>query len=63
MTKPFTTVHDLANGLADGAYSSVELTKHVLDRIAQAQNNAFVTLTTDSALATAAKQDHARIRS
>ncbi len=60
MTKPFTTVHDLANGLADGAYSSVELTKHFLERIAQDQNNAFVTLTTDSALATAAKQDHAR---
>ena len=45
MTKPFTTVHDLANGLADGAYSSVELTKHFLERIAQDQNNAFVTLT------------------
>ncbi|NKC00911.1 MAG: Asp-tRNA(Asn)/Glu-tRNA(Gln) amidotransferase subunit GatA [Pseudomonadales bacterium] len=57
---PFTTVHELADGLASGAYSSVELTKDFLERIEQDQSNAFVTVTAETALKSAAEQDQAR---
>ena len=56
---PALTVAGLARGLARGEYSSVELTRACLDRIAVGQPalNAFVTVTAESALASAAAAD------
>lgn len=52
----------LAAGLASGDYSSVELTRHYLERIARLDGglNSFVTVCEDSALAQAAEADAAR---
>jgi len=62
MSAPAATVAELARGLAEGRYSSVELTKSYLERIAAAQPglNAFVTITGESALAAAAAADATR---
>ncbi|MFO0511726.1 MAG: Asp-tRNA(Asn)/Glu-tRNA(Gln) amidotransferase subunit GatA [Gammaproteobacteria bacterium] len=56
---PAPTVAGLARGLAQGEYSSVELTRACLARIAAGQPalNAFVTVTGESALAAAAAAD------
>ena len=59
---PAPTVAGLARGLARGEYSSVELTRACLARIAAGQPalNAFVTVTGESAVAAAAEADAAR---
>ena len=59
---PATTVAELARGLAAKRYSSVELTRAYLDRVAAAQPelNAFITVTGEAALAAAARADAAR---
>lgn len=59
---PAPTVAALARGLAAGEYSSVELTRAYLARIAAAQPslNAFITVTAEQALAAAAQADAAR---
>jgi len=64
MSAPAATVAALAKGLAAGEYSSVELTRAYLERIAAAQPalNAFVTITGEAALATAAAADAARAK-
>ncbi len=64
MSAPAATVAALAKGLAAGEYSSVELTRAYLERIAAAQPalNAFVTITGESALAAAAAADAARAK-
>ncbi|MGD9599730.1 MAG: Asp-tRNA(Asn)/Glu-tRNA(Gln) amidotransferase subunit GatA [Steroidobacteraceae bacterium] len=55
-------VADLARGLAQGEFSSVELTRHLLGRLEAAQSglNAMVSITSESALAAAASADGAR---
>ncbi|MBM4233562.1 MAG: Asp-tRNA(Asn)/Glu-tRNA(Gln) amidotransferase subunit GatA [Gammaproteobacteria bacterium] len=65
MSAPAATVAALAKGLAAGEYSSVELTRAYLERIAAAQPalNAFVTITSEAALAAAAAADAARAKS
>ncbi|MFM8585491.1 MAG: Asp-tRNA(Asn)/Glu-tRNA(Gln) amidotransferase subunit GatA [Gammaproteobacteria bacterium] len=62
MSAPAPTVAALARGLAEGAFSSVELTRAYLERIAAAQPslNAFITVTGESALKAAAEADAAR---
>lgn len=62
MSAPAPTVAELAKGLAAGAYSSVELTRSYLERIAAAQPtlNAFITVTGEAALRAAAEADAAR---
>jgi aspartyl-tRNA(Asn)/glutamyl-tRNA(Gln) amidotransferase subunit A len=62
MSAPAASVAALARGLAAGEYSSVELTRAYLQRIAAAQPalNAFVTVTGDAALEAAAAADAAR---
>ena len=59
---PAATVAELARGLAAKRYSSVELTRAYLDRVAAAQPelNAFITVTGEAALAAAARADEAR---
>jgi aspartyl-tRNA(Asn)/glutamyl-tRNA(Gln) amidotransferase subunit A len=56
------TLTQLAKGLADGEFSSVELTQALLQRVEDhgATLNAFVTVTADKALAAAAAADAAR---
>ncbi len=56
------TLAELASGLAKGDFSSVEITQALLDRIALHNDklNAFITLTSDAALAAAAQADAAR---
>ncbi|MGK2915737.1 MAG: Asp-tRNA(Asn)/Glu-tRNA(Gln) amidotransferase subunit GatA [Porticoccaceae bacterium] len=56
------TLSDLSQGLASGAFSSVELTRHFLDRIAAADAtyNSFITVTGEQALAQAAAADRRR---
>ncbi len=56
------TLTELAAGLEKGEFTSVELTNALLDRIARHNDklNAFVTVTTDEALAAAARADTAR---
>jgi len=53
------TITELALGLRQHEYSSVELTQYFLERIAKYDNqlNSFITVTNDSALATAAIAD------
>ena len=62
MSAPAPTVAALARGLAAGQFSSVELTRHYLERIAAAQPelNAFITVTGESALKAAAEADASR---
>jgi len=59
---PAATVAELVRGLAATRYSSVELTRAYLDRMAAAQPelNAFITVTGEAALAAAARADEAR---
>ena len=59
---PAATVAELVRGLAAKRYSSVELTRAYLDRVAAAQPelNAFITVTGEAALAAAARADVAR---
>lgn len=56
------TLTELAVGLENGEFSSVELTRALLDRIAAHNDklNAFITVTADNALAPAARADAAR---
>ncbi len=56
------TLTELAAGLDSGEYSSVELTQSLLERIAAHDEklNAFVTVTSDNALAAAERADQAR---
>ena len=58
------TLTELATGLDSGRFSSVELTTALLERIAahNASLNAFVTVTQEQALATAARADAARAK-
>ncbi len=53
---------ELSAGLASGEFTSVEITEALLERIAAHDDklNAFVTVTADEALATAAEADKAR---
>ena len=62
MSAPAPTVAALAQGLAEGKFSSVELTRAYLERIAAAQPslNAFITVTGEAALKAAAEADAAR---
>jgi len=55
------TVAELASGLRNKEFSSVELTKLYLDRVEASQSslNAFVSVTRDAALAAAAEADRA----
>ena len=55
------TVAELARGLKAGEYSSVELTRHCLDRIDRLDGdfNSFITVTAEQALAAAAEADAA----
>ncbi len=56
------TLAQLSAGLAEGEFSSVELTRHYLDRIAalDSRYNSFITVTADRALARAAEADKRR---
>lgn len=59
----YKTLKQLLDGLASGEFSSVELTRHYLDRIAaDSDTNAYITVTEESALATAAAADQARAK-
>jgi len=57
------TLTELAAGLERGEFTSVELTQTLLERIAQRNDslNAFITVTAEKALATAAEADAARV--
>ncbi|WP_313624593.1 amidase [Achromobacter sp.] len=59
----FATMSELADGLAQGRYSSVELTRHFLDRIAQANPalGAFVSVDSAGALRLAEASDARRL--
>ncbi|GAB4291032.1 MAG: Asp-tRNA(Asn)/Glu-tRNA(Gln) amidotransferase subunit GatA [Thiohalomonadaceae bacterium] len=58
------TLAELSAGLAGGAFSSVELTRHFLERIARHDGrlNSFITVTAERALAQAAAADARRRR-
>lgn len=57
------TLKQLSDGLAAGEFSSVELTRHYLDRIAADSDiNAYITVTEEAALASAAAADEARAK-
>lgn len=58
----FATLDELANGLAEGRYSSVELTQHFLDRITQANPKlgAYVSVDNEAALRLAEASDARR---
>lgn len=57
------TLKQLSDGLAAGEFSSVELTRHYLDRIAADSDiNAYITVTEDAALTSAAAADEARAK-
>ena len=53
------TIHELAKGLRDKSFSSVELTQHYLDRIQKLDPayNSYITVTADQALAQAKAAD------
>ncbi len=56
------TIAELAHGLAEGEFSSIELTRHYLNRIKQfnEQTRAFITVTEEQALAQAKQADACR---
>ncbi|WP_461481010.1 Asp-tRNA(Asn)/Glu-tRNA(Gln) amidotransferase subunit GatA [Porticoccus sp.] len=56
------TLADIIAGLNRGEFSSVEITRHFLDRIQQLDGryNSFITVTADAALASAADADRQR---
>ncbi|WP_221797528.1 Asp-tRNA(Asn)/Glu-tRNA(Gln) amidotransferase subunit GatA [Oceanobacter mangrovi] len=56
------TIAQISRDLAAGEYSSVEITQHLLDRIAQQDStyNAFITVTAEQALAQAKAADENR---
>ena len=56
---PIKTVKQIQQGLAEGEFSSVEITREYLDKIAAHNNNinAFISVTDEQALAQAAKAD------
>jgi len=56
------TIASIRQNLADGAYSSVELCRYLLDRIANENDslNAFISITAEQALADAADADQQR---
>jgi len=56
---PFATLSELGSSLASQDFSSVELTRHYLDRIARLDRtfNSFITVTADRALEQAARAD------
>ena len=56
------SMSELATGLDRGDFTSVELTRSLLDRIAALEEklNAFITVTADAALEAAARADNAR---
>lgn len=58
------TLTDIVRHLHDGKFSSVEITRHFLERIQRLDNeyNSFITLTEPSALASAEAADNARAR-
>ena len=58
------SIRELASGLRSGEFSSVELTRHYLDRIAQYNErlNSYITVTDEAALAAAESAD-ARLKS
>jgi aspartyl-tRNA(Asn)/glutamyl-tRNA(Gln) amidotransferase subunit A len=60
--KPFATLTELAGELEAGRFSSVELTRHYLERIARLDSgyNSFITVTPERALAQAARADARR---
>ncbi len=51
------TIAELAQGLKDKEFSSVEITQHYLDRIKQSDLNAFVTVTDELAMSQAQAAD------
>jgi aspartyl-tRNA(Asn)/glutamyl-tRNA(Gln) amidotransferase subunit A len=51
------TIAQLAQGLKDKKFSSVEITKHYLDRIKQSDLNAFISVTDELAMAQAQMAD------
>lgn len=51
------TIAQLAQGLQDKEFSSVEITQHYLDRIKQSDLNAFITVTDELAIAQAQAAD------
>ncbi len=58
------TIAELARGLRDREYSSVELTQHFLNRIKQANSlNAFVTITEEQAMIEAKAADEQIVKS
>jgi aspartyl-tRNA(Asn)/glutamyl-tRNA(Gln) amidotransferase subunit A len=56
------TIHEAAAGLASGAFSAVELTEAVIERIVEVDNSvqAYLTVVPEEALAQAAAADEAR---
>lgn len=56
------TIAELSQGLASGEFSSVEITQSLLDRIKRLDSNynSFITVTEESALATAKQADEQR---
>lgn len=54
------TLKEIAQGLEQGDFSSVEITQHLLDRVNNDQTNSFITVTDDIALADAKAADERR---
>ena len=52
------TIAQLSKGLSTGEFSSVELTRHFLDRIKQSDLNAFITVTDELAMTQARAADN-----
>jgi aspartyl-tRNA(Asn)/glutamyl-tRNA(Gln) amidotransferase subunit A len=54
------TLKEIAQGLEQGDFSSVEITQHLLGRVKNDQTNSFITVTEDIALADAKAADERR---